>query len=97
MGCIIYYVLSCGRHPFGRGEHPFDPMNCQVRIKKKKDGKVTLSDLEGEDKFIAENLVRVMIKSSHESRYDFINRSRVCSVETKGDCQFLLICLNNMI
>ena len=84
MGCIIYFVLSHGRHHFGRGEYPFDPMSCQVKIKKKKDEKLTLSDLEGEDKFTAENLIRTMIKSNHESRYDFFIRNRVCSVKTKG-------------
>ena len=87
MGCIIYFVLSHGRHPFARGEYPFDPMICQVKIKKKKDEKVTLSDLKGEDKFTAENLVRAMIKSNHESRYDFSNRNRVCSIKTKGKLQ----------
>ena len=84
MGCIIYFVLSLGKHPFGRGECPFDPMSCQVKIKKKKDEKLTLSDIEGEDKFTAENLVRTMIKSNHELRYDFSNRNIVCSVKTKG-------------
>ena len=84
MGCIIYYVLSHGKHPFGRGEHPFDPMSCQVEIKKNKAEELTLSDLEGEDKFTAENLVRAMIKSNHELRYDFCNRNRVDSVKTKG-------------
>ena len=87
MGCIIYYVLSHGRHPFGRGEHPFDPMNSQVRIRKKKDGKVTLSDLEGEDKFIVENLVRAMIKSNHESRYDFSNKKKRLQCQDKGKLQ----------
>ena len=91
MGCIIYFVLSHGRHPFGCGEYPFDPMSCQVKIKRKKDEKVTLSDLEGEDKFTAENLVWAMIKSNHESRYDFSNRNRVCSIKTKGK---LLISFN---
>ena len=84
MGCITYFVLSHGKHPFGRGECPFDPMNCQVKIKKKKDEKFTLSDLEGEDKCTAENLVRTMIKSNHELRYDFCNRNRVDSVKRNG-------------
>ena len=95
MGCIIYFVLSHGKHPFGRGEYPFDAMRCQVKIKKKKDEKLTLSDLEGGDKFIAENLVRAMIKSNHESRYDFTNRNRVCSDKTKGKLLISFKLLNN--
>ena len=91
MGCIIYFVLSRGKHPFGRGEHPFNAIMCQAKIWEKDDGKHTLTDLEGEDKFTAENLVRAMIKSNHESRYDFCSRNRVCSVKTKGK---LLISLN---
>ena len=97
MGCVIYFVLSHGKHPFDCGKHPFDPLSCQVEIKKKKDENLTLSDLEGEDKFTAENLVRAMIKSNHESRYDFTNRNRVCGVKTKGKLQISLIFLNNMI
>ena len=32
-GCI---VLCHGKHPFGCGEYSFDPMSCQVKIKKKR-------------------------------------------------------------
>ena len=87
MGCTIYYVLSHGKHPFGHGEKPFDHISCQAEIRKKQDEHLSLSDLEGEDKFTAENLVRAMIKSDHKSRYDFFNRNRVCSVKTKGKLQ----------
>ena len=97
MGCIIYFVLSHGRHPFARGEYPFDPMICQVKIKKKKDEKVTLSDLKGEDKFTAENLVRAMIKSNHESRYDSLIEIESAVSRQRENCNFLLISLNNMI
>ena len=84
MGCIIYYVLSHGKHPFGSVKHPFI---CQTKICEKKDGNLTFSDLEGEDKFTTENLVGVMIKSNRESRYDLSMRNRVCSIKTKGKLQ----------
>ena len=87
MGCIIYYVLSRGKHPFGSGEYPFNAIMCQAKIWEKNDGNLTLTDLEGEDKFTAENLVRTMTKSNHESRYNFSNRNRVCNIKTKGKVQ----------
>ena len=80
MGCIIYYVLTRGKHPFGCGKYPFgcyDRIICQAKICENKDDKLSLSDLEGEDKFTVEDLVRAMIKNNHRSRYDFTNRSRV--------------------
>ena len=77
MGCIIYYVLSHGKHPFGCIKNRKDLIYCQTKIWESIDEEHTLSDLEGEDKFTAENLVKTMIKSNHESRYDFTSRSRI--------------------
>ena len=96
MGCVIYFVLSHGRHPFGCGKCPFDPMSCQVKIKKKRDEKRTFSDLSGEDKFTAESLVSAMSKSDHKSRYDFTNKCRVGSIKPKGKVQNLFN-FSNMI
>ena len=45
MGCIVYFVLSRGKHPFGPSKR---------REGNIEDGKFDLSDLEGEDKFTAE-------------------------------------------
>ena len=80
MGCIIYYVLTRGKHPFGRGKHPFgryDCIICQAKICENKDDKLTLTDVEGENKFTAGNLVRAMINSIYKSRYDSTNRNRI--------------------
>ena len=64
MGCIIYYVLSNGKHPFGQ------PTHCQANIA---DGNViiTHSDLNGEDQFTIEDLVKAMIDKDKDLRYDF--------------------------
>ena len=64
MGCIIYYVLSDGKHPFGQLTHR------QGNIA---DGNViiTHSELNGEDPFTTEDLVVAMINKEKELRYDF--------------------------
>ena len=62
MGCIIYFVLSRGKHPFG------PPVRREGNIE---DGKFDLSDLEGEDKFTAEDLIVAMINNDYKLRYDF--------------------------
>ena len=63
MGCIIYFVLSLGKHPFGL------PKRRAANIE---DEKFNLSDLEGEDKFTAEDLIMAMINKDYEKRFDFI-------------------------
>ena len=68
MGCIIYFVLSRGKHPFG------EPIRRPANIE---DGKFNLSDLEGEDKFTAEDLVMAMINNNYKLRYDFTKQKDV--------------------
>ena len=62
MGCIIYFVLSHCKHPFGL------PNRRAANIE---DGKFDLSDLEGEDKFTAKDLIVAMINNDYNLRYDF--------------------------
>ena len=60
MGCIIYFVLSNGNHPFG------EPIRREVNIL---DGKSNLSDLKGEDEFTVKDLVFAMINNDQKLRY----------------------------
>ena len=63
MGCIIYYVLSHGKHPFG------DPAERQDNIKRET---LFLSyfDEENHDNVIAKDLVKLMINKDYKLRYD---------------------------
>ena len=63
MGCIIYYVLSHGKHPFG------DPAERQDNIKREI---LFLSyfDEENHDNVIAKDLVKLMINKDYKLRYD---------------------------
>ena len=62
MGCIIYFVLSPGDHPFG------EPIRREANIV---DGISNLSDLKGEDEFTAKELVMAMINNDYKLRYDY--------------------------
>lgn len=63
MGCIIYYVLSNGKHPFGQLTHRQANIADGIVI-------ITHSELNGEDPFLTEDLVRAMINKEKELRYD---------------------------
>ena len=65
MGCVTYFVLSCGNHPFG------EPIRREANIK---DGKYNLLDLKGEDEFTAKDLVLAMINNDYKLRYQFMNK-----------------------
>ncbi|KAM9500545.1 uncharacterized protein Hap1MRO34_003968 isoform 2-T3 [Clarias gariepinus] len=57
-GMLVYYILSCGHHPFGKG------VRCEANIL---DGKYSLEDLEEE---IAKDLVEWMISHEPKDRPD---------------------------
>ena len=59
MGCVIYFVLSHGNHPFGL------PKRREGNIE---DGKCDLSDLKGEHEFTAKDLVLAMINNDYKLR-----------------------------
>ena len=72
MGCLIYYVLSRGSHPFG------PPLKRQANIE---GGDYTLHDLLGADRCVAEHLVHAMISYNYNFRSV---RRRVRGGERKG-------------
>ncbi|KAF5907045.1 serine/threonine-protein kinase ppk4-like [Clarias magur] len=57
-GMLVYYILSCGHHPFGKG------VRCEANIL---DGKYYLDDLEDE---MAKDLVEWMISHKPKDRSD---------------------------
>ena len=59
MGCLIYYVLSKGSHPFGA------PLKRQINIEA---GDYTLNDLLGTDRYTAEHIVHSMISFNYNFR-----------------------------
>ena len=65
IGCIIYFDLSPGNHPFG------EPIRRDANIV---DGISNLSDLEGEDEFIAKDLVLAMINNDYKLRYSIFEQ-----------------------
>ncbi|PSN49742.1 Serine/threonine-protein kinase/endoribonuclease IRE1 [Blattella germanica] len=65
LGCVFYYVLSNGKHPFG------DPLRRQANIIS---GDFRLSDLEGEENFLHKLLIEQMIS------YEPMERPPACAV-----------------
>lgn len=59
MGCVLYYVLSRGRHPFGSS------LRRQGNIEA---GESVLSDLTGEDRETARHLIELMICNNYMFR-----------------------------
>ena len=60
MGCVIYYVLSSGSHPFGV------PLRRQANIEA---GDFSLGALIGADRYTAEHLINDMISFNSKFRY----------------------------
>ena len=59
MGCVLYYVLSKGRHPFGSS------LRRQGNIETSES---VLSDLSGENSEAARHLVEIMISNNYNFR-----------------------------
>ena len=59
LGCVLYYVLSEGSHPFG------SPFHRQANIEA---GHATLNDLRGRDSCTAHHLVDTMISNNYACR-----------------------------
>ena len=59
MGCLIYYVLSRGSHPFG------PPLKRQINIEA---GDYSLNDLLGQERYTTEHLVHAMISFNYNFR-----------------------------
>ncbi|KAK7794108.1 hypothetical protein R5R35_012602 [Gryllus longicercus] len=59
LGCVFYYVLSSGKHPFG------DTLRRQANILS---GESQLNDLEGDDKLMHRTLVEAMINTDPSRR-----------------------------
>ena len=59
MGCLIYYVLSAGSHPFG------STLKRQANIET---GDFSLGGLMGEDRPTAEHLIKIMISFNNKFR-----------------------------
>lgn len=64
MGCVIYCVLSHGKHPFG------DLAERQDNIKHE-NFSLTYLDEKDHDKVMAKDLVNLMINKNYKLRYDF--------------------------
>lgn len=62
MGCVTYFVLSNGKHPFG---DRYD-VACQNII----ENEYTLDDLDGEEWPVAKDLINLMIKFDKSLRYN---------------------------
>ena len=60
MGCLIYYVLSNGCHPYG----PLIRRQSNIEA-----GDYCLRGLKGDDRYTAEHLVNTMISNNYNFRY----------------------------
>lgn len=58
MGCVIYFVLSNGGHPFGENAH----INILLH-------KCEMNDIGGQDWPAAKDLITLMIEYDSSSRY----------------------------
>ena len=61
MGCVIYFVLSNGKHPFG---DRYDEAHQNI-----KENRYTLDDLDVEEWSAAKDLIESMIHADRQSRY----------------------------
>ena len=66
MGCVIYFVLSNGKHPFG---NRFDVARQNII-----ENEYTLDDLDGEEWPTAKNLINLMIKFDKSQRYNIMQK-----------------------